>query len=202
MKEHPCYDCDRGGVLKPVRLPRYDFSAEAGMPVALLDVDVLKCDKCGAEVLDGKIINGAMNKLLEVLLQAPRRFEPQSAKFIRSSIGCTQEELAERMGIARETVARWESGEQDISVQNDFILRVMAIRRLQDAHARMREVLKALRGLDAVRTRPPKDIKKPLEVHVAGCGRRIQMLVRTSIPGKRLLKGQDSGSRSRRGPRH
>ena len=41
--------------------------------------------------------------------------KPQQCKALRASAGLTQQGLADKLGVARETVARYETGERNIS---------------------------------------------------------------------------------------
>src|SRR5450432_1860385 len=107
-------DCD-GGSLRPVKLARYDFSDYVGFEVILSDMDGLRCDKCGAETLPGGMVNLVLNFIVVELAKQPKRLSGPEAKYLRHNLDVTQEELASRMGIVRETVAKWECGDAIIS---------------------------------------------------------------------------------------
>lgn len=158
--KHVCENC--GGELKATKVPRYDFSAYAGVAAILEGAVILKCRKCGAETLEGRVINNAMAVLVLAFVRSPNRLDQEAARFLRRSLGLTQQELAGRMGLARETVAKWETGDE-ISPQNDFILRQVALSGLERGGA---SLLEAQRDLNAVRLAPPKRGKTaPMMIH-------------------------------------
>jgi DNA-binding transcriptional regulator YiaG len=118
--------CHCGGTLLYRELSDFDFSPYVGVPVQLRTVPGYTCDQCGGHTLDGAMINDVERVLALAITQKPFLASPQEAKFLRKHLGLTQEKLAERIGVARETVAHWETDEP-ISPQNDFILRTVVL---------------------------------------------------------------------------
>lgn len=115
--------CECGGTLRRVTIKTYDFTGFAGLPSKLHDVPGLRCDKCGEEALQGDVINASLVALTQMVLTLPRVLLPQEAKFLRKRLQLSQKDLAERMGIQRETVGAWECGQKPLSPQHDYILR-------------------------------------------------------------------------------
>ena len=151
------FTCSCGGTARLTTLRRYDFSAEAGFAVTLPDVQGYQCDKCGLTTLPGQIAALALEAVTLALLDSPARLAPGAARHLRRYLGETQAGLAERMGVTRETVNRWESGAESISPQSDHALRTFVLFQL----AVEDEVLKILETLApamaSVRRRaPPK----------------------------------------------
>lgn len=67
---------------------------------------VPKCENCGEFVLDNEAdeqITAALRKKLGLL-------SPEHIRSAREALGLTQKELARRLGIAPETISRWETG--------------------------------------------------------------------------------------------
>ncbi|HZL16490.1 MAG TPA: helix-turn-helix domain-containing protein [Polyangia bacterium] len=150
--------CDCGGHLHPAKLASYDFSKYVGFKVTLTGMDGLKCDKCGWETIDGHAINLAMDHMVVTFAGFPRRLNGIEASYFRRRLGVTQEELASRMGIVRETVAKWECGDQVISPQHDFILRVLSLTRMIAAGRISRNYAeKIMAEIRAVRSDPPEE---------------------------------------------
>jgi DNA-binding XRE family transcriptional regulator len=118
--------CECGGDLQATKLASYDFTAIAGLPSELRNVRGLRCPACGATVLEGRLINTALNILTCKLVRQPARLTQDHARFVRRWLGLSQQALADKMGIDRVTVARWESS-GEISLQNDLVLRGMAL---------------------------------------------------------------------------
>ena len=48
---------------------------------------------------------------------------PAELKTLRARLGLSQQQLAERIGVARNTVNRWEMGERNISLMVSRLLR-------------------------------------------------------------------------------
>jgi len=118
----------------------------------------------------------------------PHRLTAGFARYLRRSMQITQQELADRMGIARETVASWESSLKEISPQHDLILRV-----LMSNHARGSEALptkvvvdianEVMATLSAVRSEPAP--RKPPDIRVTESDFK-------KLPASRLSKMQNA----------
>jgi len=124
--------CHCGGALRAAELKDFDFSGYVGVRVVLRRVPGYRCHKCGSATLDGAFINTMEQVLAIAITQKPIRLSSQEAKYLRKHLGLTQEKLAERMGVERETVARWETG-AEISPQHDLILRTVVVASLPAA---------------------------------------------------------------------
>lgn len=125
--------CECGGELKPATLAKYDFESFAGVPVWLVNVPGLQCSKCASETLDGEVVNDALARVVIAIVRRPVSLSSAHARCLRRRMHLTQRGLAERMAIARETVADWERGAKPISAQHNFILRALALASLHRA---------------------------------------------------------------------
>jgi len=117
--------CECGGTFKPVTLRNFDFSRYSGLPSFLDGAPGWRCGSCQREMLHGKVINASLFLIAMEIVGFPHRLTAELARYLRRSMQITQQELADRMGIARETVASWESNLKEISPQHDLILRVL-----------------------------------------------------------------------------
>lgn len=140
--------CECGGTLQETLLDTFDFSALAGLPVILCEVPGLRCAACGGQSLPGSIIDFTLDHLAAETVRSPHRLSAQQARYLRKHLALSQKALAERMGIYRETVAKWECGDSEISPQHDYILRGLTISRLRGFADLWSEI-------DNVRTTPP-----------------------------------------------
>ncbi len=153
--------CHCNGQLRPTELLNFDFSAFVGVPVTLQKVPGYQCQKCGEASLSGSMVNLVEKVLVLAIAKKPSRLAAQETKYLRRYLGLTQEKLADRMAIDRVTIARWETGEVDISPQHDFILRGMMLASLRPggAHAKPATPPKvlddAISSLTSVRRDPP-----------------------------------------------
>jgi transcriptional regulator with XRE-family HTH domain len=123
------YKCECGGTLHRQQVPELDFSkyVGGGLRVILENPPAWVCDTCKGVTLDGEVIDTARQAVVLLLIELPERFGPNLAKLMRRLLGLTQQELAERMGLNRVTVADWERGEKELSAQNDLLLRSIAM---------------------------------------------------------------------------
>lgn len=120
--------CECGGALHRQQVPEFDFSryVGGGVQVILQNPPAWVCDTCHGVTLDGELINAARQMVIHYLIKIPERFGSDLAKLVRRLIGLTQQELAERMGIHRVTIADWERGDKELSAQHDLLLRSIA----------------------------------------------------------------------------
>lgn len=155
-----CDDCGRP--MRSARIAKYDFTSSAGLGarVLLKNVPGLRCAN-GHETLTGEVVNRALFQLGVVLLELPTRLPAGAARYLRRVFGLTQEQLATRMGVVRETVAQWETGRQPISAQNDMILRTLAVKSLL-----ARGLLKPSSVPDLIPEHVASDPPKPLRAPV------------------------------------
>jgi transcriptional regulator with XRE-family HTH domain len=188
--------------MKPQSIDRFDFSAMAGIDCVLLDVPGWRCPKCGNATLHGTTINIMLNLLAAELVQLEHRVDGAAARYLRKHLGYSQKDLADKMGIARETVANWERGEKIISPEHDYILRGLVIRGLdhilqgnsvQKETKRLKDELglsvKTIEPLSRVREEAPPKKRRPIVMPSIG-----SLLAR--------MKKLDDASYAYRGDRH
>jgi DNA-binding transcriptional regulator YiaG len=120
--------CTCGGTMVPVKARRYDVSAELGIGVVLVgDVVGVECDRCKAFAIAGPVLESAAEMVVVKLLELERRVSGAEARFLRNAaLGIGQAELAERLGVSRPTVARWEAA-RSLSAEHDFELRSVVV---------------------------------------------------------------------------
>ena len=119
-------------------------------------------------MLHGQVINASLFLMEMNIVGFPHRFTAGFARYLRRSMQITQQELADRMGIARETVASWESNLKEISPQHDLILRVLVSNHARGSEALPTKVVvdianHVMATLSAVRSEPaprrPPDLR-------------------------------------------
>ena len=88
--------------------------------IVVPELNVPVCQVCGAVHIDiaaDEQINAAFRDHLRLL-------SPESITKQRKALGLTQKEFARQLGIAKETVCRWESGMMIQSRANDNLMRL------------------------------------------------------------------------------
>jgi len=120
--------CTCGGTMLPTKRGRYDISGELGIGIVLHGVvPGVECDRCKTFAIPGPVLEAAAEMAVAALLRLERRVSGAEARFLRSAaLGIGQAELAERLGVSRPTVARWEAA-QSLSAEHDFELRSVVV---------------------------------------------------------------------------
>jgi putative zinc finger/helix-turn-helix YgiT family protein len=119
-----CPACD-----KPMTSARenYNYSA-CGLPhVTLKGVEVRRCGACGEhEVVIPRMAE--LHQAIAMAVVAKRaRLTAAEVKFLRKHLGWSGVELAKHMGVAAETVSRWENGREPMGAVADRLLRLMVV---------------------------------------------------------------------------
>ncbi len=102
---------------------RYD---ECGLKhVTLVGVDVTRCARCGNCEISLPRLEGLHRLLAKVLIEKSTRFTGDEVRFLRKSLGWSGSDFAKYMGVAVETVSRWENDVAPIGPQADRLLRFL-----------------------------------------------------------------------------
>ena len=104
---------------------RYDIG---GLPhIELHGVDVTRCAACGLEEIAIPRI-AQLHRVLAVLFVTQHRMlAPVEIRFLRKHVGLSGGDFAQRMGVARETVSRWETGGSPMGAVADRLLRLLVV---------------------------------------------------------------------------
>jgi putative zinc finger/helix-turn-helix YgiT family protein len=104
---------------------RYDIG---GLPhVELHGVGVTRCLGCGKEGIVIPRIGQLHRVLAQAFVTQRRMLAPAEIRFLRKHIGLSGAEFAQRMGVARETVSRWETGANPMGAVADRLLRMLIV---------------------------------------------------------------------------
>ena len=120
-----CYEC--GGTLSVERnaVRRYEIGR---LPhVELHGVEVARCRQCGRESIAIPRIAQLHRAIAEAFVSQRRMLAPSEIRFLRKHIGLSGSDFAQRMGVARETVSRWETGAQPMGAVADRLLRMLVV---------------------------------------------------------------------------
>lgn len=120
-----CDDCGRPVTTEPNAVRRYDIG---GLPhVELHGVEVTRCPACGKEGIAIPRIGQLHRVLAEAFVTQRRMLAPVEMRFLRKHIGLSRADFAQRMGVARETVSRWETGAVRMGALADRLLRLLVV---------------------------------------------------------------------------
>ena len=116
-----CPECGK----KEVRAARVAYSTEIKYDgrlytVEIPDLSVPRCDACGELVFDIR----ADEQIARALRNQLGLLSAEQIRTNREELGLSQRQLAERLGVAVETISRWETGALTQSRAMDRYLRV------------------------------------------------------------------------------
>ena len=118
-------DCGRPVTTERNAVRRYDIG---GLPhVELHGVEVTRCEGCGKEGIAIPRIGQLHRVLADAFVRQRRMLAPVEIKFLRKHMGLSGADFAQRMGVARETVSRWETGAQPMGAVADRLLRLIVV---------------------------------------------------------------------------
>lgn len=193
MNQHPAsgWKCQCGGTFRPVQLSEFDFTGYAGIPSTLVNLPGFVCRRCGEKTIPGILIKPSLAQMALEIANLRERLDADKARYLRKQLGLTQQELADRMGIARETVAAWETN-KEISPQHDYILRALTVVAIAQRNSFKlslgvgRRMANLSSALESVNLNPPTS--GPVHpIVVESVLRRLRPSARRS-PGNRILK--------------
>lgn len=114
-----CIEC--GGRMKTAR---ENFRHQAlGLPVTLVGVEVSRCAGCGLSEVSIPQLEGLHRAIASALVSKTARLTAAEIRFLRKQLGWSGAELADHLGVTRETVSRWEQGSSPIGATADRLLR-------------------------------------------------------------------------------
>ena len=120
-----CDEC--GGLMTTDRgaVRRYDVG---GLPhVELHGVEVTRCVACGKEEIAIPRIGQLHRVIAEGFVKQQRMLAHVEIRFLRKHIGLATADFAKIMGVARETVCRWEKGTAQMGASADRLLRLLIV---------------------------------------------------------------------------
>ena len=147
-----CDEC--GGPVRVARnaVRRYDLG---GLPhVELHGVEVSRCESCGAESIAIPRMGQLHRTLAQVFVTQPRMLAPAEIRFLRKHLGLSGSDFAQRMGVARETVSRWETGATPMGAVADRLLRLLVVTHEPSSSYAVDDLLRELSDAPAPRKLP------------------------------------------------
>ena len=142
-----CDECSGNVVVDRHAVRRYYLG---GLPhVELHGVEVERCEGCGNEEVAIPRIGQLHNVLAGIMVKQPRMLAPVEIRFLRKHVGLSTAEFAEMMGVARETVSRWETGAQPMGAVADRLLRVIVLSHPPEESHAVEDLLRTLNDTPA-----------------------------------------------------
>jgi putative zinc finger/helix-turn-helix YgiT family protein len=108
------------------RITRPYHYTECGLSyVYLTGVTYMHCEACKDDVVEIPREQELLERLAQFLIGQPYRLGGKEIRFLRSTVGWSQEELARRIGVKRLTVTRWEADKNTPDLSMDVLLRIV-----------------------------------------------------------------------------
>ena len=121
-----CSQC--GHVVKTAR-ENYLYR-ECGLSnVTLVGIEVSRCPECGEHEAVIPKIEQLHRVIATAVARKVPRLTPEEVRFLRKYLGWSGGDFAEHMGVAAETVSRWENGSKTMSQAAERLLRLAALSR-------------------------------------------------------------------------
>lgn len=96
---------------------------ESGLKnILLINIPIWKCNHCGETAVEIPGMEELHKLLAIIVVLKPTGLQKEEIRFLRKHLGYSQDELAEKLGVTRVTVTRWEEG-QTFQKSNDKALR-------------------------------------------------------------------------------
>lgn len=95
--------------------------------VELHGVEVTRCEQCGKEGMAIPRIGQLHRVLAGTFVKQRRMLAPAEVRFLRKHMGLSMADFAATMGVARETVSRWETGSHPMGAVADRLLRLLVL---------------------------------------------------------------------------
>lgn len=120
-----CADCGAPATAERNAVRRYDVG---GLPhVELHGVDVIRCAACGRETVAIPRVAQLHRAIAHQIVLQQRMLAPIEIRFLRKHVGLSGNDFAQMMGVARETVSRWETGANQMGAVADRLLRLIVV---------------------------------------------------------------------------
>jgi putative zinc finger/helix-turn-helix YgiT family protein len=118
-----CPECGRPVIIERDAVRRYGVG---GLPhVELHGIEVSRCTSCGNEAIAIPRVAQLHRVLAARIVRQHRMLAPVEIRFLRKHMGMSSTNFAQRMGVARETVSRWETGASPIGAVADRLVRLL-----------------------------------------------------------------------------
>lgn len=120
-----CDECGGRVTTERNAVRRYEIG---GLPhIELHGVEVSRCEACGKEDIAIPRIEQLHRVIAATMVKQRRMLAPVEIRFLRKHIGLSGADFAQRMGVSRETVSRWETGANAMGAVADRLLRLLVL---------------------------------------------------------------------------
>lgn len=100
----------------------------SGLDVVLQNIEVRRCPECGEEEIVIPNIEELHGVIAKSISKRPGQLQPREIRFLRTFLGYSSVDFASLLGVAPETVSRWEKlrNPQKMAKPSERLLRMLA----------------------------------------------------------------------------
>lgn len=117
-----CVHCGSGMTTKT---ENHHYTGSGLMNVVLIGMKVSRCRKCKAVEVAIPAVEKLHSMLAGMIADTTAKLLPVEIRFLRKHLGWSSVRFAKKMGIDRSTVHRWETGEIEMPMPAQRLLRVL-----------------------------------------------------------------------------
>mgnify|MGYP003580238130 CR=1 FL=1 len=121
--------CSQCGHAMKTRRENYLYRESGLSNVTLVGVEVSRCPHCGEHEAVIPKIEGLHRVIADAVARKVPRLTPEEIRFLRKYLGWSGGDFAEYMGVAPETVSRWENGSTPMGPLAERLLRLAVLSR-------------------------------------------------------------------------
>lgn len=150
--------CSACGADAEIARGSYSFRESGLRSVKLLNIDIIRCPRCGNEDPIIPRVNDLMRLLARAVIEKPYRLAGDDVRFLRKYLRMTQQEFAQLLHVDKTHVSKWENDEDQVGPQSDRLIRAVALalgEGLKDDQERV------VRKFSAIRNR-----RKPVKIEM------------------------------------
>lgn len=119
-----CIQC--GGKLTMKR-ENYRYTACGLTNVTLIGAEVRRCSKCGDQEVVIPRIEELHRVLAAAVVRQATRLTKDELRFLRKYLGYSGVDFAKVIGVAPETISRWENGKEKIGTSAEKLIRMLVV---------------------------------------------------------------------------
>lgn len=129
-----------------------------GIRATLVGVPVHRCSQCGDFEVEIPHLDELNAALVAAIVRKSAALSGHEIRFLRKSLGWSGVDFALHMGVAAETVSRWENGQKKMSSTADRLLRLMVTCETPIQHYSVHDLAKL--GKEPGEASPPLYLKQ------------------------------------------
>lgn len=119
-----CIEC---GTQTETREQSRELQLDLPYHVIVHDSPVEVCPNCGAEYAGVKAPAQTFKAVADWIARRPGRLHGSEVRYLRNTMGWSQEQLGRRLGVTVETISRWENARKPVGYQSELALRFLIL---------------------------------------------------------------------------